>query len=83
MPYNQYSLIADAALLAGGKVLSVRYKDANTYDHQSGMVCSGEPPTPGRSDPPWLGFGDSAAYQCPGLKQLCIIKYLTTQILPI
>jgi ADP-ribose pyrophosphatase YjhB (NUDIX family) len=36
MPCDQHSLIADVALLAEGKVLLVRYKDANKYDHQKG-----------------------------------------------
>ncbi|MGH8003329.1 MAG: NUDIX domain-containing protein, partial [Limisphaerales bacterium] len=36
MPCDLHSLIADVALLAEGKVLLVRYKDANKYDHQKG-----------------------------------------------
>lgn len=36
MPCDQHSLIADIALLAEGKVLLVRYKDVNKYDHQKG-----------------------------------------------
>lgn len=36
MPCDQHSLIADVALLAEGKALLVRYKDANKYDHQKG-----------------------------------------------
>ena len=31
-----HSLIADVAMIARGKVLLVRYKDANKYDHQAG-----------------------------------------------
>ena len=31
-----HSLIADVALVSRGKVLLVRYKDTNRYDHQSG-----------------------------------------------
>ena len=33
---EEYSLIADVALLAEGKVLLVKYTDTNKYDHQSG-----------------------------------------------
>ncbi len=36
MPCDQHSLIADVALLSEGKVLLVRYKDANKYDHHKG-----------------------------------------------
>ena len=36
MPCDQHSLIADITLLAEGKVLLVRYKDANKYDQQKG-----------------------------------------------
>jgi ADP-ribose pyrophosphatase YjhB (NUDIX family) len=36
MPCDQHSLIADVAFLAAGKVLLVRYKDINKYDHQKG-----------------------------------------------
>ena len=36
MPCDQHSLIADVTLLAEGKVLLVRYKDANKYDHEKG-----------------------------------------------
>jgi ADP-ribose pyrophosphatase YjhB (NUDIX family) len=31
-----HSLIADCAVLAGGRTLLVRYADANRYDHQAG-----------------------------------------------
>jgi len=33
---EEYSLIADVALIAEGKVLLVKYTDTNKYDHQSG-----------------------------------------------
>lgn len=36
MTCDLHTLIADVALLADGKVLLVRYKDTNKYDHQKG-----------------------------------------------
>ncbi len=36
MECTLHSLIADVALLVDGKVLLVRYKDVNKYDHQQG-----------------------------------------------
>lgn len=42
MPCDQHSLIADVALLAAGKVLLIRYKDANKHDHQKGRFLPDE-----------------------------------------
>ena len=36
MACDEHSLIADVAVIADGKVLLVRYKDTNRYDHQPG-----------------------------------------------
>ena len=36
MPENQIKLIADIAILLNDKVLLVRYKDSNKYDHHKG-----------------------------------------------
>ncbi len=35
-PCGMHTLVADVALLTGGKVLLTRYKDVNKYDHQLG-----------------------------------------------
>ena len=35
-PSGMPTLVADVALLNGGKVLLTRYKDVNKYDHQQG-----------------------------------------------
>ncbi len=35
-PCGMHTLVADVALMTGGKVLLTRYKDVNKFDHQQG-----------------------------------------------